>query len=83
MDLLITPGASKGLKAMPKVDARRLIEALRMVADQHPQRMSFVTEIVGSPGLWRARKGNYRALFRITETSAVVEAAGIRKDIYG
>jgi mRNA-degrading endonuclease RelE of RelBE toxin-antitoxin system len=82
MQLIITPSALKALNSMPKADAKRLIEALQTVADQHPQRMSYVTEIAEAPGLWRARKGDYCAAYRITETSVVVETAGHRKDIY-
>ena len=82
MELVITPAALRSLRAMPKADAKRLVEAPQTVADQHPQRMSFVTEIIGNPGLWRARKGNHRALFRITDIAVVIEAVGSRKDIY-
>ena len=82
MELVITPAAQKDFKATPKADANRLQTALQLAADSYPQRLSFVTEIVGNPGLWRARKGNYRALFRITKIAVVVVAAGSRKDIY-
>lgn len=82
MELAFTPAALKSLKALPKADAKRLVEALQLVAEQHPERMSFVTELTGGEGLWRARKGDYRAVYRVTATAIMVEAVGNRKDIY-
>jgi mRNA-degrading endonuclease RelE of RelBE toxin-antitoxin system len=82
VELVISPRALRQLKGIPKADAHRLIAAMKEVAALDPQRIAYVTEMVGQPGVWRARKGNFRALFTITETTVVVEAVGNRKDVY-
>ncbi|MCB8875434.1 type II toxin-antitoxin system RelE family toxin [Acidisoma silvae] len=83
MELILLPEAMQSLRKLPKADAKRLLEALQMVADQHPQRLSFVTEMVGTSGQdWRLRKGDYRALYHITDDAIIVFDIGGRKDIY-
>jgi mRNA interferase RelE/StbE len=82
MDLLYTPQATVGLLALPKADAKRIREALEQVAQSHPQRLPFVTEMVGRPGFWRLRKGNWRAIHRIDDGGLTVESVGKRGDIY-
>jgi mRNA-degrading endonuclease RelE of RelBE toxin-antitoxin system len=41
-----------------------------------------VTELVGADGLWRLRKGDWRAVFRIHQGDVIVDRVGNRKDIY-
>jgi mRNA interferase RelE/StbE len=82
MDLLFSPDALKQLLSIPGTDARRIRKALQQVADAHPKRMSFVTELTGEPGKWRLKKGNYRALYELTDTEVVVYRIGHRKDVY-
>jgi hypothetical protein len=41
--------------------------------------MSFATELVGQPGNWRLRKGDYRALYRLTETEMIVNRGGLTR----
>jgi mRNA-degrading endonuclease RelE of RelBE toxin-antitoxin system len=82
MHLIYLPGALAGLRALPKADAKRIRDALEKVAQSHPQRMSYVTEMVGRSGEWRLRKGDYRAVYRITESAIVVFEIGPRKEIY-
>lgn len=67
---------------MPRDDAERLRAALRQVAERHTERLSFVTELVGGQGLWRLRKGDYRALYRIEGDSLIVFGIGHRGEIY-
>lgn len=82
MEVLYENAALKSLKAMPKADAQRMMDALQQVADQYPQRMSYVTELQGQPGFWRARKGVWRAVYRQTETAIIVIAVDKRGEIY-
>ena len=82
MDLIFSPDAARQILGIPRADAKRLREALQQVADGHPQRMSFVTELVAEPGNWRLRKGNYRALYKLTETEMIVYRIGHRRDVY-
>ena len=82
MDVVYTVSAIKGLKAMPKADAERLRGALQQVADTHPTRQAFVTEMVGAPSYWRCRKGMWRAVYRIKGNTLEVIQIASRGDIY-
>jgi hypothetical protein len=44
--------------------------------------MNFVTEMAGKPGVWRPRKGDWRAIFVIEGADAVVTRVGNRRAIY-
>ena len=46
---------------IPKADRTGIIDALEQVAENLAVRMPFVTELVGKPGVWRLRKGDWRA----------------------
>ena len=50
---------------------------MQAIADAHPQRLSFVTEMVGHHGIWRARKGDYRAVYAIEGDTMTVVAVDI------
>ena len=72
----------KQIKVMPKVDQARIIEALERVAADLTVRMPFVTEMIGEPGVWRLRKGDWRAIFVIEGADVVVTRVGNRREIY-
>ena len=72
----------RGLKAMPKADAKRIRDGAIQVAEIHPQRKSFVSERVGRPNAWRLKEGDWRALFEITGDELIVVAVGLRGNIY-
>ncbi len=82
MALIIPIAVVKQMKAMPKADQARIIEALEQVAADHTTRMPFVTEMVGEPGGWRLRKGDWRATFVIEGADVVVTRVGNRREIY-
>lgn len=82
MALIIPPDVLAQLAALPKRDRERLLEALEMVATEPNRLFSFVTELVGQPGVWRLRKGDWRAVFRRRGTDVVVDRVGNRKDVY-
>ena len=80
---LIIPGiVLKQMKAMPKADQARVLEALEQLAADFSVRMPFVTEMVGEPGVWRLRKGDWRAVFVIEGTDVVVTRVGSRREVY-
>ena len=82
MPVIITPSALKQMKAMPKADATRMLAALEQVAADLTTRLPFVTEMVGQPGIWRLRKGDWRAVYVIEGVNIVVIKVGNRKEIY-
>lgn len=82
MALLIPSDVLKQLAGLPKVDRKRLLEALESVAAQPTQRFAFVTQMVGQAGVWRLRKGDWRAVFRIREGDVIVDRVGHRREVY-
>lgn len=67
MALLIPPDVLEQLAGLPKADRKRVLETLQAVAADPGFRWPFVTEMVGSPGVWRLRKGDWRAVYRLVE----------------
>jgi mRNA-degrading endonuclease RelE of RelBE toxin-antitoxin system len=82
MALIIPAAILKQMKAMPKADQTRIIDTLEQVAADLTVRMPFVTEMVGEPGAWRLRKGDWRATFVIEGADVVVTRVGNRREIY-
>ena len=82
MALIIPTAVLKQMKAVPKADQARIIEALEQVADDLTIRMPFVTEMVGEPCVWRLRRGDWRATFVIDGADVVVTPAGNRREVY-
>ncbi len=81
MALIIPATVVKQMKAMPKADQDRIIDALGQVAENLAVRMPFVTEMAGEPGAWRLRKGDWRATFVIDGENVVVTRVGNRREI--
>jgi len=44
--------------------------------------MNFVTKMIGEPGVWRLRKGDWRAIFVIVGANVMVTWVGNRREIY-
>ena len=82
MALIIPSVVLKQMKAMPKTDQSRMIEALEQVAADLTVRLPFVTEMIGQPGAWRLRRGDWRAIFVIDGADVVVTRVGNRPEIY-
>lgn len=70
MALLIPPDVLDQLAGLPKADRKRVLEALEAVAADPGFRWPFVTEMVGLAGVWRLRKGDWRAVYRLVEAPA-------------
>ena len=72
----------KQLEAVPRADAARLLNRLVTIAakpaEQHPN----VVALVGQPGTFRVRQGDWRAVFSIADGKVVVIAIGHRREIY-
>ena len=83
-ELVLTPPARRSLtERLPEVVAAAVIEFLTTALVRQPQR-------VGKPlrgelaGVWAARRGTYRVLYRLREDMREVIAVRIehRKDVY-
>ncbi|HVC62283.1 MAG TPA: type II toxin-antitoxin system RelE/ParE family toxin [Acetobacteraceae bacterium] len=82
MALIVPPDVLRQLMAIPKRDRERLLKALEMVASEPARRFSFVTEMIGQQGVWRLRKGDWRAVFRRRDADVVVDRVGNRREVY-
>jgi mRNA-degrading endonuclease RelE of RelBE toxin-antitoxin system len=80
--LIIPTAVLKQMKAMPKADHARIIDALEQVAENLIVRMPFVTEMVGELGVWRLRKGDWRATFVVDGADVIVIRVGNRRKVY-
>lgn len=80
--LVVRGPAARNIERLPEKAAAAVVETLQAIAND-PYR-------VGKPlrfeleGLWSARRGPYRVIYRIDEDdrTVTVEAAGHRADIY-
>ena len=78
----ILPTALKELDRLPPIVRQRLIQRVDALATQ--PRPSGIKRMVGDPGVFRLRVGEYRALYRIDDMAqrVIVERVGHRKDVY-
>ncbi len=82
MALLIPPTVFKQLAAMPKADARRLLDRLEKTADAPEKRHPNVVPLVGEPGVFRVRQGNWRAVFSIEEGDVILDRLAHPREVY-
>ena len=82
MGVLIPPGVFNQLAAMPRADARRLVDRLEKVADEPEKSHPNVVPLVGETGVFRVRQGNWRAVFSIEEGDVIVDRVAHRREVY-
>ncbi len=82
MALLIPQRVFKQLAAMPKADARRLLDRLDRIADATEKLHPNVAPLVGESGVFRVRQGNWRAVFSIEEGDVIVDRVAHRREVY-
>ncbi len=80
--VLIEKKAEKGLRKLPPEVKESVFSVLKKIAaDPFP---SGSRKIVGTDNLWRIRIGDYRILYEVDESTAIIriERIGHRKDVY-
>jgi len=82
MALLIPPRVFKQLGAMPKAGARRLLDRLEKIAEAPQEPHPNVVPLVGEPGVFRVRQGDWRAVFSIEEGDVIVDRVAHRREVY-
>jgi mRNA-degrading endonuclease RelE of RelBE toxin-antitoxin system len=82
MALLVPPAVLKQLAAVPKADARRLLERLRRIADAPNERLAGVSSLAGMEGSYRVRQGDWQAVFSIDNGDVVVNRVAHRRKVY-
>ena len=82
MALLIPPAVFKQLAAMPRADAKRLLDRLRQIAETPTERHPNVSVLAGTAGTYRVRQGNWRAVFSIEDGDVIVDRVAHRREVY-
>jgi len=82
MALLIPPAVMKQLAAMPRAEARRLLERLERIAEAPDKRHASVVALVGTAGSYRVRQGDWRAVFSIEDGDVIVDRVAHRREVY-
>lgn len=82
MALIIPPQVMKQLAGLPKAEAQRLLARLEQIAATPLGRHANVLPLVGEPGTFRLRQGNWRAVFSIEEDDVVLDRVAHRREVY-
>ena len=78
--VIFTRSALRDLGAIPREDQARIIAKLELAAeDPHA---AGEEKVKNSGGLYRAREGNYRAVYSKPANEILVALVGHRKDVY-
>ncbi len=81
-DIEISRTAEKQLKKLPQADQRRVVNAIRDLADAPFPKGS--RKLIGYEDVYRIRVGRYRILYSVLEQKLIIIVLkiGHRKDIY-
>ncbi len=82
MALIIPPRVYKQIAAMPKADARRLLERLTAIADAPERSHPSMTALVGEPGVFRVRQGDWRAVLAFEDGDIILDRVAHRREVY-
>ena len=82
MALIIPPRVLAQFVAMPRGDAKRLREKLEHIAANPRANHPAVRPLVGMPGLFRVRQGDWRAVYSVESGDLIVDRVGNRKEVY-
>jgi mRNA-degrading endonuclease RelE of RelBE toxin-antitoxin system len=82
MALLIPPAVFKQLAAMPRDDAKRLLDRLEQIAAAPAARHPNVTALAGARGSFRVRQGDWRAVFSVEDSDVIVDRVAHRREVY-
>jgi mRNA-degrading endonuclease RelE of RelBE toxin-antitoxin system len=78
MALIILPRAAAQMAAMPRADAKRL----QRIAGNPSVPHAGVRPLVGLPGLFRVRQGDWRAVYAVEDGDVVVDRVAHRREVY-
>jgi len=82
MALLIPPAVFKELAAMPRGDAKRLLNRLESIAKAPGSRHANVVALAGAPGSYRVRQGDWRAIFSVEDGDVILDRVAHRREVY-
>jgi len=80
--VVLSPAASRELRKLSQPAAQRVVAVFEVLA-QTP-RPPAAKPLVGRPGLWRVRSGDYRILYEINDDVLLVFVVrvGHRREVY-
>ena len=82
MALLIPPAVFKQLAAIPRGDAKRLLDRLERIAQAPEDRHPNVVALMGAAGSYRVRQGDWRAVFSIEDGDVILDRIAHRREVY-
>ncbi len=82
MALIIPPRVLAQFVAMPRADAKRLHEKLKRIAADPRTSRPAAKPLVGRPGVFRVRQGDWRAVYSVESGDVIVDRVGNRKEVY-
>jgi len=82
MALLIPPAVLKQLAAMPRANAKRLLNRLERIAEAPEEHHPNVAALAGASGSYRVRQGDWRAVFSIEDGDVILDRVAHRREVY-
>lgn len=82
LSLTFTARARKDLRGLPSADRRRIMERLKAHAAAPDAAGQDVIPLAGTPGGFRLRSGDWRALFTISGEEVTVYRVGHCREVY-
>ena len=79
MKIILSPRAEKQLSNLPKFDSIAIAQKIRSLLQPNS---SGIEKLAGFPNVYRVRVGNYRIVFRKTETAIFIILIRHRRDVY-
>ena len=72
----------KQLALLPKADGERLLQRLETIARAPDALHLGMAPLVGEPGTFRVRQGDWRAVFSIEDGDVIVDRIAHRREVY-
>ena len=82
MPLIIPLRVYKQIAMMPKVDAHRLLDRPEKIAEAPDRPHPGMTPLVGEPGVYRVRQGDWRAILSFEDGEVVLDRVAHRREVY-
>lgn len=79
-----TAAAQRQLRAIPRLDAMRILTALTALGDDPYREDADIKKLTGPSGLYRLRVGHYRVAYQVHDGELVVLVVrmGNRRDVH-
>ena len=82
MALIVPPRVATQLSAVPRADAKRITLRLQSIAEDPMAPQTGVRPLVGLPGEFPLRQGDWRAVYSMEDGDVVVDRVAHRREVY-